>query len=110
MAERGNDRPRGASRAFLSYNLMRLGLLLAALGVGWLASLRGLVLLVSALAVSGLLSWFLLGRQRVAFGMAVEQSVTRSRLRDQLTARVVAEDAYAEAVHAAAKGEEPPSA
>jgi hypothetical protein len=113
MAVAGKDRPRGASRAFLAYNGLRLGLLALCLGIGWLATLRGVVLLVAALAVSGVLSWFLLRRQREAMGMAVEQTVTRSRLREQLAARVKAEDEYADSIlqpgEVAQPRQEPPS-
>jgi hypothetical protein len=83
----------------LVYNLWRLGLLVVCLGLGWLAGLRGAALIVAALLVSGLLSWFLLQRQRVAMGMAVERTVERGRVR--MAARTAAEDAYADAVAAA---------
>lgn len=82
----------------LVYNLWRLGLLAVCLGLGWVAGLRGALLIVAALLVSGLLSWFLLQRQRVAMGMAVERTVERSRVR--MSARTAAEDAYADAVAA----------
>ena len=93
----GNSR-RSASRAFLAYNLSRLGLLAVCLGVGWLAGIHDVWLIVGALFVSGVLSWFLLRRQREAMGMAVEQTVERSRVR--LAARTAAEDSYVEAMNA----------
>jgi Protein of unknown function (DUF4229) len=82
----------GARRAVLTYNLYRLGLLAVCLGIGWLLKLPGLVLIVSALFVSGVLSWFLLGRQRVAMGLAVERTVAKGQAR--MAARAAAEDGY----------------
>jgi hypothetical protein len=89
---------RSVSRAFLVYNLVRLGLLLGCLGIGWLAGVHSVWLIVGALFVSGVLSWFLLRRQRVAMGVAVEQTVERSRVR--MGARTADEDAYVDALHA----------
>lgn len=89
----GNQAPSPA-RALLSYNLLRLVLLAACLGVGYLAGLRGLLLIIAALLVSGVLSWFLLARQRVSMGVAIERSVERGRAR--MAARTAAEDAYAD--------------
>jgi Protein of unknown function (DUF4229) len=85
------DRPRDG-RAVAVYNLWRLGLLAGCLALGWVAGLRGALLLFVALLVSGVLSWFLLARQRVAMGTAVEHAVDRTRRR--LRARAQAEDAY----------------
>jgi Protein of unknown function (DUF4229) len=79
------------------YNLYRLGLLAAALGIGWLVGLRGLVLIVAALAVSGALSWFLLRSQRIEMGRAIEATVERSRVMTRLADRTAAEDAYVDA-------------
>ncbi len=82
------------------YTAARATLLLACLVLGWLAGLGGLLLVVVALVASGVLSWFLLQRQRLAMGAAVDRSVqdVRGRLRD----RVAAEDAYVDALHATA--------
>lgn len=56
----------------LVYTLMRIGLLL---GVWWLVQLvsplRGLWALVVAIVVSGVISWFVLDRQRSAMSAAV---------------------------------------
>jgi hypothetical protein len=84
------------SKALLAYNALRGLLLLACLGIGYLSGLRGLILIVAALAVSGLLSWFLLQKQRVRMGMAVEQAVTRGRV--VMADRTAKEDEYADAV------------
>jgi hypothetical protein len=116
VARTGGSSARGASRAFLVYNVLRLGLLVACVGLGWLATLRGPLLIVVALAVSGALSWFLLRPQRVAMGMAVEQTVERSRAR---MSRTEAEDAYVDSLErraatepdhtVSAAGDPPPS-
>jgi hypothetical protein len=84
--------PPSPRRAVLTYNLYRLGLLAICLGIGWLLKLPGLVLIVSALFVSGVLSWFLLRRQRIAMGEAVEHTVARGQAR--MAARAAAEDGY----------------
>jgi hypothetical protein len=94
VARNDGSSPRSASRAVLIYNTYRLGLLAVCLGVGWLAGLRGLVWIVAALAVSGAASWFLLRSQRIAMGVAVEQTVERSRVMARATKRTEAEDAY----------------
>jgi len=52
----------------LIYTLSRLGLLAICLGIGYLASLRGIILLVAAFLGSGLLSFVLLTKQRTAMG------------------------------------------
>jgi high-affinity Fe2+/Pb2+ permease len=85
------DRPRDG-RAVVVYTGYRLALLVGSLALGWLAGLRGALLLLAALLVSGVLSWFLLVAQRTAMGSAVERAVSRTRVR--LHARTEAEDAY----------------
>mgnify|MGYP000438005319 CR=1 FL=1 len=52
----------------LIYTLSRLGLLTLCLALGYLASLRGVILLVAAFLGSGLLSFVLLTKQRTAMG------------------------------------------
>jgi hypothetical protein len=66
--------------------------------LGYLAGLRSLVLLAAALLVSGLLSWFLLARQRAAMAEVVGGAVTRGRSR--LAQRTVDEDAYVDSLPA----------
>ena len=61
-----------------------------------MAGLSGPLLLIAALLVSGVLSWFLLRGQRVAMGTVVERRV--NRMRDRIDARAAAEDAYVDAV------------
>lgn len=84
-----------AARAVITYNLCRLGLFVACAALGAVAGLRGLVLIAAALLVSGVLSWFLLARQRAAMADVVGSAVTRGRSR--LAARTEAEDAYVDA-------------
>jgi hypothetical protein len=106
-----SEHPAAASpaRALLTYNLARAGLLAACLGLGWLAGLRGLLLIVIALLASGALSWFLLAAQRVNMGAAIERTVGRSR--DRMAARTAAEDAYADDLerHQQGADDQPPS-
>jgi hypothetical protein len=92
----GGGTEHGASRAVLVYNLCRLGLLALCLGLGWIAGLRSILLLVAALLVSGILSWFVLRPQRIAMGVAVERTVARSQVR--FAAKAAAEDSYVDSI------------
>jgi uncharacterized protein (DUF58 family) len=85
------DRPRDG-RAVAVYTLARVGLCILCLLLAWVAGLTGLLLLVAALLVSGVLSWFLLQRQRLAMSGAVERTMTRVRRR--LDDGAAAEDSY----------------
>lgn len=85
-----------AARSVLAYNFGRLGLFVGCAVLGYLAGLRGLLLLAAALLVSGVLSWFLLARQRAAMAQALGGAVTRSRSR--IAQRAADEDAYAESL------------
>jgi hypothetical protein len=84
--------PGSAARSVVAYNVGRLGLFVACAFLGYLAGLRGVVLLAAALLVSGVLSWFLLARQRAAMAEVVGAAVTRGRSR--LARRAAEEDAY----------------
>jgi hypothetical protein len=95
---RGTPPDHSASKALLAYNAWRLLLLVGCLAIGYFATLRGLWLIVSALVVSGVLSVFLLKRQRIAMGMAVESQIDRGRR--LLARRTAEEDAYADALAA----------
>lgn len=86
-----------AARSVLAYNAGRLGLFIGCAVLGFIAGLRGLLLLAAALLVSGVLSWYLLARQRAAMAEALGGAVTRSR--SKLAQRTAEEDAYAEALH-----------
>jgi len=86
-------------RAVVTYTAARLGLFVGCLIVGWFAGLGGATLLIAALLVSGVLSWFLLRRQRIAMGSVVERRVTR--MQSRIDRRAAAEDAYVDAMHGA---------
>lgn len=91
----------------LVYTSSRILLFVAATGVLYLLGARGLLLLLLALVVSGLLSFVLLSRQRDAVsGVVVQRS---HRMRDRLDARTRAEDEADDARRAAqeAAGPEP---
>lgn len=105
----GAPRPASASKALLIYNGLRLGLLAGCIGLGYLAGLRGFALIIVALLISGVLSWFALRSQRIRAAIAVEQVVSRSpasqrvaapikRRRAAIRARVAAEDAYVDSL------------
>lgn len=96
-----NAQPPGRrdGRAVVVYTALRAVILAGCLGLGWLAGLTGPVLIVAALLVSGVLSWFLLQRPRQAMSGAVERRVTR--IQQRLDQRAGAEDAYVDALHAA---------
>lgn len=76
--------------AFLRYSTLRLALLLAVGAVLYLAGLRELMLLIAALVISGVLSLFLLDRQREALGTSVGGIFTR--INDRIEASKRAED------------------
>jgi hypothetical protein len=81
----------------LTYNLLRAALFGVCFGLGWLAGLRSIALVVAALFVSGVLSWFALRNQRVAMGIAVERTVEKSRVR--IAERAAKEDDIVDAIH-----------
>jgi hypothetical protein len=80
----------------MAYNFGRLGLFVGCAVLGYIAGLRGLLLLAAALLISGILSWFLLARQRAAMAEALGGAVTRNR--SKLARRTAEEDAYADAL------------
>lgn len=84
--------PKPATRAFLIYNAWRLGLFGACVFLLALAGLRGFVLPVAALLLSGVLSYFLLDRQRRVLAEALGEAVDRKRRR--MAERTEREDAY----------------
>ena len=89
------DRPRDG-RAVAVYTVARAGLLVLCLVLGWVAGLTGPFLVIVALLVSGVLSWFLLGRQRTAMGGAIERRLERAKVR--ANRRAAAEDAYVDSL------------
>ena len=78
-------------RQFWTYTLARLGLVVVAAGLLWLVGLRGPLLIVLAFVVSGVVSFFLLGRQRGAFAEMVDARARR--MRERMAAAQAAEDA-----------------
>ena len=76
---------------------MRLALFVGCLVVAYAVGLRDFVALLVALVASGLISLFLLARQRSAMSAAVDRRI--SRLRARARARTEAEDAYVDALH-----------
>lgn len=95
----------GPGRAFLLYNVARLGLLLLFGGIMWLAGLRGLLLVLFALVLSGIASWFLLGRQRVVVGQALTRQINQRRAK--FAQRTAAEDAAVDEMLAGRSSSEP---
>ena len=83
-------------RAIAVYTAARVVLFILFAALGWLAGLSGPLLLIAALLVSGVVSWFVLRRQRLAMGSVVERRV--SRVRARIDARAAAEDAYVDAI------------
>ena len=92
--------PARPARAVATYSVARLLVFLGVGGVFYLAGLRGVLLVLVAVAGSGLVSFVVLARQRVAMAVALEPRL-RGRTRS-LSARIAAanaaEDAYADAL------------
>ena len=94
-----------AARSVIAYNLGRIGLFVGCAVLGYVAGLRGLILLAAALLVSGVLSWFLLAGQRAAMAEVLGGAVTRGR--GKLAQRTAEEDAYADALQRDARQPDP---
>lgn len=77
--------------AFIRYTTLRLAMLIAVGGVGYLLGLRDILLLIVAFLVSGILSLVLLDRQRDAMGASVGSVFSRINARIEASTR--AEDA-----------------
>ena len=77
-------------RATLSYTVLRLGLFVAAFLLLYWAGARSLLLLGGAILISGLISYFLLNRQRMAMSSVISKRVTN--FRERLDAGTRAED------------------
>ena len=65
------------------YTAARALIVLVLAGLGWLAGLRGFLLVFVALLVSVPLSYYFLARQREAFAADVERRVTNRQARRQ---------------------------
>ena len=77
-------------QATIRYTLMRLVLFAAVFGLLYLAGARSLLLLGLAILISGVLSYFLLMRQRSAMAQAISRRATG--FRERLDAGARAED------------------
>ena len=77
-------------RATLSYTVLRLGLFVVAFLLLYLAGARSLLLLGGAILISGLISYFLLNRQRMAMSSVISKRVTS--FKERLDAGTRAED------------------
>jgi len=64
-------------KAFLSYTIARLGLLGLAGGLGYIAGMRGPVLLIAAFLGSGVVSFVVLDKQRGSMGTKVSGMFNR---------------------------------
>lgn len=73
--------------AFIRYTTLRLAMLIAVGGVGYLLGLRDILLLIVAFLVSGILSLVLLDRQRDAMGASVGGLFARINARIEASAR-----------------------
>jgi hypothetical protein len=82
--------------AFAVYTASRLGLFAVLFLLFYLAGLRGLVVLLLPLLLSGAASYFLLARQRDAFATALAARATKRTPR--VSARTAREDAIADAL------------
>ncbi len=85
---------RSGRRAFATYSLLRLALFLAAAILLWLVHVKGALLVVLALVISGLASYVMLAPQRAAMSVYVSTAAQRRRARS--AARIAREDAYAD--------------
>jgi uncharacterized membrane protein len=77
-------------RATLSYTALRLGLFVVVFLLLYLAGARSILLLGAAILISGLISYFLLNRQRMAMSSAISKRVTS--FKERLDAGTRAED------------------
>ena len=77
-------------RATLSYTVLRLGLFVGVFLLLYLAGARSILLLGAAILISGLISYFLLNRQRMAMSSAISKRVTS--FKERLDAGTRAED------------------
>jgi uncharacterized membrane protein len=82
-------------RAVLVYTGARLALFAVVLGILYAVGLTGLLLVLAALVLSGVMSYLLLTRQRAAMGEVVHNRVQAvHRLSARYAQRTASEDAY----------------
>jgi hypothetical protein len=94
-------------RSFLIYTGSRLGVFALLLAVFYVIGVRGFIVVLIALVLSGILSYFLLNRQRSAFAAALEARVERRR--ERAAARAGREDAIADRLIAEEQAQRTPS-
>ena len=81
-------------RPFLIYTGSRVGVFAVLLGLLYGIGVRGLIVVFIALVLSGVMSYFVLDKQRAAFAAAVEARVERRRAAS--AARTAREDEIAD--------------
>ena len=91
--------PARASHPVLRYSSLRLAIFVIALILLWLVRVRGALLVMLALIVSGLASYALLRRQRADMGAKLAAAADRRR--DRAVVRAAREDEVAEELSAA---------
>jgi len=74
----------------IGYSLARVGLLVVALGLGYVAGLRNFTLIVAAFLGSGIVSFFVLNNQRSSMGARVDAAL--SRINDKIDNHTRKED------------------
>jgi hypothetical protein len=89
---------RGAGRAVIVYTLARFGVFLVCLVVFYAAGMGLIWALLASAILSGIASYFLLQRQRLALGAAVDTRVQDAKAR--AAERTAREDAIADEIHA----------
>lgn len=104
----GPDAARRMRHPFLVYNLARLALLGAAAGLSYLVGLRGLVLVVAAFVVSGVVSIFVLSRWRDAMSLRVSAYFSRINAKIDESAR--AEDDLVDEIDVSHRARQPAQA
>jgi hypothetical protein len=77
-------------KSTLNYTFARIGLLVVAYGLGYLAGLRSIILIIAAFLGSSLISFFVLNKQRNAMGQGVNNYF--SRINDKIDASTKKED------------------
>lgn len=90
------DNPPPLWRAFGVYTASRVALFVAFVALTYAAGLRGVIVLVIALVLSSVASYFVLARQRAAFSLALERHVEHRRGR--ASSRAAREDAIADRI------------
>jgi Protein of unknown function (DUF4229) len=81
-------------RAFVVYTASRIGLFVVFGALALAAGVRGVIVLLIALVLSAVASYFLLTRQRATFALALQTRVAVQRQR--ISARTAAEDEIAD--------------